>query len=181
MADNLRDRGYPGTHTDPKFASRKANYVDGSASIQRTEPLGVYPRGTVEDLDDNRQQDYVNAVLNAVKSPLNVQRWNTRLEIDMPWQDTLQKGYALKQGDTRLGMAERVHDPYGRGTSYYAAIDNLEPIFGDGYSWNEKQTLFGNFGIGYEDGTAAVEYSTPGLAQQMYYINALKNLLNRGR
>lgn len=179
--NNLRDQGYPASFTEGKFKSRKTNYVPGAASVQRTEPLGAYMHGKSEALDENKQENYINSFLGAVNSPVSVNRWNSKLDIDIPWQDVYQKGYSFNMNDNPLGRVERFYDPYGRGTEYVAAVNNLEPIFGEGYKEKYYETPLGNLYFGYEDGTAAASYSTPSQKQQMYYINALMKLLNRGR
>lgn len=182
MAKNLRDEGYPASHIDPRFKSRKVNYAQGEASAKRTEPTNTYMRGEMWDLDDNHQQDYINTLLDKVKSPLNVNRWNERTYVNnADWQDQIHKGYSLNQGDTRLAYLGKNVDPYGvRGNTYSAVLDNLTPIVGDGYVNKSINTPLGNLNIGHEDGSAYVDYTTPSLKEQMYYINALKNLLNRG-
>ena len=184
MAKNLRDEGYPASHTDPRFKSRRVSYAPGEASVQRTTPTNTYMRGHMEDLDDNHQQEYVNALLDKVGSPLNVKRWNSRTVIDnVPYQDSLWKGYSLNQGDTRLAYAGKTSDPYGiDGTNYGVVVDNLGPLIGDNYRyWESPETPFGSVSASTEDGSIGLDYTTPSKKQQMYYVNALMNLLNRGR
>jgi len=184
MAKNLRDEGYPASHIDPPFKSRRVNYAQGKASAQKTTPLNEYMRGHMEDLDDNHQQEYINNLLNKVGSPLNVKRWNSRTVIDnVPYQDSLSKGYTLNQGDSRLAYLGKSSDPYGiGGTSYGAVIDNLGPLVGDEYrDWSTGDTPFGNLGISTEEGSVGIGYNTPSKKEQMYYVNALMNLLNRGQ
>lgn len=182
MARNLRDEGYPASHTDPPFKSRKVNYAEGTGSVKRTTPTQTYMRGESFELDDNRQQDYINALLDKVGSPFNVKRWNSRLNIsNADWQDSINKGYSVNDSDgTRMAYIGKVNYPSGlQGTNYSAVIDNLEPILGDGYKDMQIKTPIGTFGAGYEDGSVYADYTTPSLKEQMYYINALANLLRR--
>lgn len=186
MARNLTQQGYPSSTEGMKrnpISTRPVKVAEGTASAKKTEPLGDYMRGESDELDDNRQQDYINALLDKVKSPIDVNRWNSRLNItNADWQDSIHKGYSLNTNDgTRLGLVQKTQYPSGlHGTNYSAVVDNLEPILGDAYGgWYSGDTPLGSVGVDYEDGSLGLSYNTPSLKDQIYYVNALKNLLRR--
>lgn len=181
MAKNLTQQGFPSSTEGMKpkpFISRSVNVADGTASAKRTEAVGEPLQMEFDDLrGDIHPEDYINAVLSKVKSPFNVSGWNERASYNVPYMDWKHKGMSVNSGDNRVLYLNKFKDLAKPGTQYTAAVDNVYNLVGDDTRNKTFYSPVGNLNLWTEDGMAGVDFETPSYAQQMYYVNALKNLL----
>ena len=84
---------------------------------------------------------------------------------------------SVNSGDNRVLYLNKFKDLAKPGTQYTAAVDNVYNLVGDDTRNKTFYSPVGNLNLWTEDGMAGVDFETPSYAQQMYYVNALKNLL----
>ena len=180
MATNLRDRGYSSSMS-PTVARKPAmdtvmrsttpvNYFQGSQYVSASDAKPANPKA--DEMLNKLVTAYNSKAFANPNAPLL-----HRSGINYVTEDTDERarlaGFDLRDHDNnRLAFVNKDVTPSR--TSYYAGIDNLNPIFGDNEYNQDIPLPMGTINLAYDGDTASIGLER---TKNNYYIQALARLL----
>ena len=182
MSTNLRDRGYSSSMS-PTVA-RKPNM---DTVMRNTTPVGYFKGSSVTTTREAQPANpAADEMLNGLITAYNSKAFTNpnapllhRSGTDYVTNDTDERarlaGIDLRDhNNNRLAFVNRDISPTQ--TSYYAGVDNLNPILGDGEYNRDIPIPIGNINLAYDGDTASVGLK---MDKNNYYLQALARLLGR--